>query len=192
MSRETSEQILDAAAALLAREGSAAVTLRQVAKLARITPMAIYHHYAGRDALLGALVDREIQHFVQFIRKAPARRSHEAALIHNADAYLEFALTFPRVFEFLFCEPRKGARQYPDDFRAGRSPSLNLFAEAVRAAMKDEYLRKADVWDVTFQLWAHNHGFATLYLAGRINLPKDRFFALVHQATKRLLYGLKK
>jgi AcrR family transcriptional regulator len=191
MTQKTSEQILTAAAAILAKEGASAITLRRVAKAAKITPMAIYHHYDGLDDLLRALVDREIQHFIEFIQAAPLRKTHEAALIHTPDAYLEFALQFPKTFMFLFGEPRAGARKFPEDFRAGRSPSLNLLADVVRAAMADGYLRKADVWDVTFQLWAHNHGYATLYLAGRIGLSKTDFFDLVHQSLKRFLYGLK-
>jgi len=191
MTQKTSDQILNAAAAILAQEGASAITLRRVAKAARITPMAIYHHYDGLEELLAALVDREIQHFIKFIEAVPVRKTYEAALIHSADAYLEFALQFPKTFMFLFGEPRPGARQFPEDFRAGRSPSLNLLADVVRAAMKDGYLRKTDVWDVTFQIWAHNHGYATLYLAGRIGLSKTDFFDLVHQSLKRCLYGLK-
>lgn len=192
MPRETSDQILDAAASILGKHGSSAVTLRQIAKVAKLTPMAIYHHYDGLPDLMRALVDREIQHYVTFIQAAPKRPSHEAILLRCADSYLEFALQHPKIFLFLFAEERAGSRQYPEDFRARRSPSLNLLADAVSAAMNDGYLRKTDIWDVTFQLWAQNHGYAMLYLSGRINLSKNAFFDLVHQATKRLLYGLKK
>lgn len=191
MPQDTSRKILDAAAAILAGEGSAAVSLRAVARAAKVTPMAIYHHFEDRESLLAALVEREIQNFVALIKKAPPYPSHATALLHNADAYLEFALRFPKVFLFLFTEPRAAIRQYPADFESGRSPSLNLLADLVRAAMEDGYLRKDDVWAVTFQLWANNHGYAMLYLGGRIKLSKKRFFELVHQSTSRLLHGLK-
>lgn len=192
MPRETSDQILDAASAILEKDGSSAVTLRRIAKQAKLTPMAIYHHYDGLPDVMRALVDREIQRYVKFIDAIPKRSSHEALLIRSADSYLEFALQHPKIFLFLFAEERAGSRQYPEDFRARRSPSLNLLADAISAAMDDGYLRKGDVWAITFQLWAQNHGYAMFYLSGRINLSKTAFFDVVHQATKRLLYGLKK
>lgn len=189
---ETPERILAAAERILEREGGPALSLRRIARSARITPMAIYHHFPERGHLLRALVDREIMRFVAFIRGGPAYRSHESRLIHNGDAYIGFALRHPRIFDFLFAEPREGVRQYPSDFRAGQSPSLNILADAVRDAMRDGYLRPADVWDVTFQLWAHNHGYATLYRSGRIGLSEPDFFKLIHQSLRRILHGLKK
>jgi len=189
---ETNERILAAAERILERKGGLAVSLRAIAKVARITPMAIYHHFPDRTHLLRALVDREILRFVAFIRSGPTYRGHESRLIHSGDAYIGFALRHPLIFNFLFAEPRAGVRQYPADLRTGQSPSLNLLADVVREAIQDGYLRPADVWDVTFQLWAHSHGYAMLYLSGRVSLSEPEFLKLVHQSLRRTLHGLKK
>jgi len=189
---ETTERILAAAESILEREGGLALSLRGIAKLARITPMAIHHHFPDREHLLRALVDREIQRFVAFIRSGPTYRSHESRLIHSGDAYIGFALRHPLIFDFLFAEPREGVRKYPADLRGGQSASLNLLADVVRDAIRDGYLRPADAWDVTFQLWAHSHGYAMLYRGGRIGLSEPDFLKLVHQSLRRTLHGLKK
>ncbi len=91
----------------------------------------------------------------------------------------------------MFSQPRPGARRYPDDFRARRSPTLTLVADDVEAAMKAGYLKKDDVWEVTLELWAHVHGYVMFYRAGRFNLTEKQFRRLVRRSLRRLLHGLK-
>ena len=62
---------------------------------------------------------------------------------------------------------RADARKYPEDFRAGLSPTLGVAADAVAEAMNAGLLRKDDAWDVAMTLWAHTHGLVALYRAGR-------------------------
>ena len=44
------ERIADAALVILEREGAQAVSMRRVAHEVGVTLMAIYHHYANREA----------------------------------------------------------------------------------------------------------------------------------------------
>src|SRR5579883_2390330 len=103
---------------------------------------------------------------------------------------MEYALSRPRLFDYVFGKPRKEARRFPDDFRARRSPTLNPLADAVAAWMQAGAMREDDVWEVTLELWAHAHGYLTLYRAGRFNLSPEEFKALVHRSMKRLFRGL--
>jgi hypothetical protein len=41
------------------------------------------------------------------------------------------------------------------------------------------------------EIWAHNHGYVTLYRAGRFHLPQDEFRVLVRRSLRRMLHGLK-
>ncbi len=189
---DTRERILSAASALLARDGSAAITLRGVAKAADITPMAIYHHFPELADLRAALTDREIQHFVEVIHAEPRHRTHLARLLHSGDAYVRFALRFPNTFLFLFGEIRPGSRQYPQGFRSRQSPSLNLLADTVQQAIDDGFLKPTDVWELTFHLWAQTHGFVMFYLTRKIDLPPAEFLPLIHRSIRHLVYGLKK
>jgi AcrR family transcriptional regulator len=187
----TRERILEAASELLARDGAVAVTLRGVAKAAKLTPMALYHHFPELSDLRQALVDREILRFVDFVHATPRPKGHAARFIHQGDAYARFALQFPKTFLFLFGESRPSARQYPEGFKDSQSPSLNLLAGLVRDAMNDGFIRRCDVWELTFHLWAHTHGFVMLYLAGRISLSPEEFLKMLQRCSRQLLYGLK-
>ena len=52
------EEIIDAALALIQREGINSVTMRRLADEIGVTPMALYHHIPSKKQLLDAAVDR--------------------------------------------------------------------------------------------------------------------------------------
>lgn len=187
----TSERIADVALEILEREGPAAVTMRRVAQAVAITPMAIYHHFPNREALLNTITDRQFDKLTGYIQAVPQSGSAESRLINTALAYVDYALNRPRIFEYVFSAPRPAARRFPDDFRARRSPSMNLVADAIENAMAKGFLKHDDIWEVAFTTTAHTHGYITLYLGGRINLGPDEFRALVRRSLRRLLHGLK-
>jgi AcrR family transcriptional regulator len=56
--RRNAERVLDATAELLASDPG--VSLEQVAARAGVSRATLYHHFAGRDALLDALTDRSV------------------------------------------------------------------------------------------------------------------------------------
>lgn len=187
----TAEEIAHAALVILEKEGPEAVSMRRVAKAVKITPMAIYHHFPNRTELLNTVVDREFAAFQEeLLRQERRGGSHESILLHSLDAYVLYAFRRPRIFDYVFSQPREHARQYPEGFRSGQSPSLTAIAAMAERAMKDGFLRKADIWEVALALWAHVHGYVTLYRAGRFNLSEKEFQNLVHRSTKILIHGL--
>jgi AcrR family transcriptional regulator len=191
MSTETAERIAEITIRILEKEGEEAVSMRRVAQAVGITPMAIYHYFPNREALLHFVVDREFLKFADTILARPARGSHEARLLSSMDSYMDYAFAQPRIFNYIFSQPRPSARRYPEDFRASRSPTLNLIANTVSSAMDAGYLRRDDSWEVAFELWAHVHGYIALYQGGRFSLNETEFRALVRRSLRRLIHGLK-
>lgn len=187
----TAERIRRAALRVLEKEGPQAVTMRRIARSVRITPMAIYHHFPNREALLRAVVDGEFGDFLHRFESQPRYSCAAEQIEHALDAYTDYALTRPQIFDYLFGKPREDARLFPDDFRARRSPTLNPLADAVANQMKDGALREDDVWEVALDLWAHAHGYIALYRAGRFKLSAEEFKALLHRSMRRLFRGLK-
>jgi AcrR family transcriptional regulator len=60
----TPELILDAAEQVAAEQGFEALTMRQVGASLDAVPMALYNHFATKEALVGALLDRVLGRFV--------------------------------------------------------------------------------------------------------------------------------
>jgi AcrR family transcriptional regulator len=161
----TEQRIAQTTLRILEDEGPDAVSMRRVASAIGITPMAIYHYFSNREALLQSVVDKEFESFQQLIARAPASRSLEAEISHIMDAYIDYALARPRIFEYVFSKPRPGARRYPADFRARRSPTLNPVSDAVAKWMQRGALKQDDVWEIALELWAHAHGYLMLHRA---------------------------
>jgi AcrR family transcriptional regulator len=186
----TADRIATAARRLLEREGAAAVTMRQVADAVGITAMAIYRHYPDRDALLEALANRGFAELAgAFGGKRPPAEV-EARLVRLVDIYVEYALDNPRLFELMFLAPRRGARRFPRDFKAGRSPTGNVVAAAIEDGMARGALRKDDPWEIAFELGALVDGLLVLYLGGRIEGGPARFRALLRRSLRRYLHGI--
>jgi AcrR family transcriptional regulator len=193
--RPTSERIARAARRLLDKEGVEAVTMRRVAAAVDITAMAVYRHYADRKALLNALADegfRELAAQLTAERTAgTGTRSFEARLTRVLDVNLSFSLQNPRLFELMFLVPREGARQYPRDFAAGKSPTANLMAEMVQEGIASGYFREVDVWAIVFETGALWQGLMMLYLGGRVSMSAARFRAYCHESLGRYLHGIR-
>jgi AcrR family transcriptional regulator len=186
----TAARIYQSALAKLESEGPQAVTVRRVAKEVGITPMAIYHHFPNRQALLDAVVDSEFAQLVEFFDRSNRTASFEAAMIHSMDGYIAYALAHPRIFDYVFSMPRPGARRFPKDFRARRSPTLNLTADMIATGIKTGKLRRDDVWEIALGLWVHAQGYLALWRAGRFHLPEGEFRKLVHRSFRRFFHGL--
>jgi AcrR family transcriptional regulator len=188
----TATRIAGAAGRLLAREGAEAVTMRQVAKAVGITPMALYRHFADRDGLLNALADRGFEELTTRLGDKALPKDPEKQLTTILDVFLDFGLEKPRMFELMFLRRREGARQFPGDFRAGRSPTAKFSAAALEAGMKQGIFRKDDVWEITFETGAMLQGLVMLYIGGRFGISAEEFRALCHRAFRRYVYGIRR
>ncbi len=190
MAPTTAQQIAVAARRLFEAHGPAAVSMRRVAGVVGITPMAIYRHYAGSDALIEEVARQGFDELARHLRATRGKTPPVRYVAKVMDAYVAYGLERPRMFDLMFLDRRSGARRFPDDFRAGLSPTGNLLAQAIDEAMCDGSLRKDDVWEVMMTVWSHVHGLVVLYRAGRFNLGAAKFRALCRRSFSRVLHGL--
>jgi AcrR family transcriptional regulator len=188
----TTRRIATAARRLLDKEGAEAVTMRRVAEAVGITPMAIYRHYPDRAGLLNALADAGFEELAVRLTRKRFSGGIEERLTKMAEIYLDHALRNPRLFELMFLKPRAGARRYPRDFKAGRSPTANLMAAVVEEGMKSGYFREDDAWEIVFEMGALSHGLIMLYLGGRMEVPRSYFRALYRRSFRRYVHGIRK
>lgn len=187
----TSEKIAAAALAILEGGGAEAVSMRRVAERVGIAPMTIYHHFPDRQALLTFVTDREFAKLADHMRTAPPEPTPEGRLLHVMDYYLDYGFAHPRVFDHVFSQPRQDARRFPDDFRAGRSPTMTRVAEVVGDAMAAGVICEDDVWEVAMDLWAFAHGYVALNRSGRFALDEPEFRKLFQRSFRRLIDGLR-
>lgn len=187
----TADRILHATHALFEREGADAVTMRRVADAVGITPMAIYRHFPNREALLKRISDDSFETVASQWRERTRQRDPLKRLTATQVMYLDYALAHPHLFDHAFSVRRDDARRFPEDFRARRSPTLNVVADALAEGMRQGVLRENDPWDVAMTLWAHTHGLVALFRAGRFSYDEKQFRKFYLESLGRLLDGLK-
>lgn len=187
----TAERIQAAARKLLDRRGAEAVTMRRVAEAVGITPMALYRHFANRAGLLNALADAGFEELAAGIGGARLPAAPERRLMKILDLFLDFALERPRLFELMFLTRRPGARQFPGDFRAGKSPTARFSAAALEEGMRQGVFRQDDAWEIVFATGAMLQGLVMLYLGGRFAASEPELRALCRRAFRRYLNGIR-
>ncbi len=186
----TRDRIVAIAREMLTADGAEAVSMRRIAQAAGLTPMAIYRHFDNREALLRHVADTCFAEIAERWSANVHQGTPVERLRGGVDDYLDFALREPKLYAFLFGERRKDARMFPEDFRARRSPTLNLMAEQLAAGMDDGVFRRDDVWEVAITVAALLHGFVQLYLGGRIGMDENGFRQLCHSALERMFDGI--
>jgi AcrR family transcriptional regulator len=186
----TASRIVAAARRLLDSEGADAVTMRRVAQAVGITAMAIYRHYPNREGLLNAVANAGFEELAGELAGRQFSGTIEERLALMADIYLDHALHNPRLFELMFLKPRAGARRYPQDFKAGRSPTANLMVQVIEEAMASGYFRKDDAWEITFEMGGLSHGLIMLYLGGRMDVSPQQFRELYQRSFRRYIHGI--
>jgi AcrR family transcriptional regulator len=191
VAKSTGLRIAAAARSLLDAEGVDAVTMRRVAAAVGITAMAVYRHYADRDALLNALADEGFAQLAQRLLQVRLKGDLFVRLHKVLDANLDFALQAPRLFELMFLRPRQGARQFPQDFAAGKSPTANVFAELMKDGIRDGVFLPVDVYEVAFESGALLQGLVMLYLGERMAVSTAEFRRICHRALERYMNGLR-
>ncbi|MFC6937680.1 TetR/AcrR family transcriptional regulator [Actinomadura yumaensis] len=96
---------LQAARELLEEDGSAALSLRAVARRAGVSATAPYRHYADRDALVSAVAAQGYRELAEHLAAAHPSPESPEDLAAVAVAYVRFALDHPALFRVMFAEP---------------------------------------------------------------------------------------
>jgi AcrR family transcriptional regulator len=188
-SHSTREKILVATLKLMeSAQGADAVTMRGVATSVGMTAMAIYKHYQDRDALLRAVTAAEYPRIAKYFERANAKKSVPG--LRGMLGYLDYAFDHPQLFRYMFSGHRADAFSFPHDIKGNKSPTFNILQTVVSQLMDRRVFGKDDVGETALSIWAHAHGLITLYLNGRITLPRVAFRRLYMRSLDRLVHGL--
>jgi AcrR family transcriptional regulator len=166
------DRIISAAKAVLDREGVAGLTIRKVGAHAGVSPMALYRHFPDKSALLDALMDDGLLAWGKIARSLRAVDPMEW-LKELTEAYLNFALKHPHQFDVAFFLPAPSARQYPEDFVAGRSAVVAMVIVRIDQAKADGRLGDKPALEVALALSALAQGFVSMQRANRFSSERQ-------------------
>jgi AcrR family transcriptional regulator len=107
--------LLAASVALIDERGIDALSLRELARRAGVSPAAPYHHFASREQLLAALALDGFEMLSDAMTRAreSARGEPIERLRAIGEAYVQFALAHPSHFRLMFRPSLVPARELP-------------------------------------------------------------------------------
>jgi len=181
------ERILRAARLIYEKEGLAGLSMRRVSQRVRLTPMALYRHYANKDALLDALVAEGFGHFEAVVQKAADEPTPIARIRGVCHGYVDFALANPRMFELMFLIPRRGIPTAPASLQSSPSPAFTRIIAAVHEAMETRVIPADDPGQVMLFLWGTLHGLIALHFSGRFQFDDALFRKVAAAQIDRLI-----
>ncbi|MFJ7073426.1 TetR/AcrR family transcriptional regulator [Streptomyces sp. NPDC098781] len=151
-----------AARELLEEDGSAALSLRAVARRAGVSPTAPYRHYPDRGSLVSAVAAEGYRELAEQLAAVHAAPSTPDDLAEVAVVYVRFALDHPALFRAMFAEPC-------DPTSAERVAATAVITEYVQGIVRDAFPGADSSGALATTVWALVHGLAFLHLDGKLD-----------------------
>lgn len=153
---------------IIKKRGLAFVSLREVARDARVSHSAPAHHFGNKAGLLTAFA---AEGFVRMGEVAAAEMKKAAPngpdmLEALGRGYFRFAIENPEYFGVMFRDEQLDTSS--PEFTAAADRAFELLTSIVRRCAAEGYLAGADLEAVTAAAWGVAHGLATLWLGGRL------------------------
>ncbi len=160
--------LLDSVAQIIRESGASFVSIREVARRARVSHAAPAHHFRNKSGLLTAFAaqgfDRLADTVGEAIASSGATRPPEV-LAAMGRGYVRFAIENPEHFAIMF---RVDLLDREDETYARASDrAYSPFIATVNAASEHGYLA-GDPRVVAASAWSLVHGLATLWIGGQI------------------------
>lgn len=168
------EALLRSVERLVLKRGVAFVSLREVARDARVSHAAPAHHFGNKAGLLTAFAAAGFEALARGIDaelRLTAPRTGPDVLEAIGRAYVRFAVQHPAHFGVMFRSEILDASSA--EYAAAAGKAWTMLASTVRRCASEGYIRSADVETVSAAAWAVAHGLATLWIGGRLPARVD-------------------
>jgi AcrR family transcriptional regulator len=134
-------QLLDIATQLVVEQGFHAISVESIAQHAGITRAVIYQHFGDLQALLEAVIDREMTRALSQVSETALSDlsegdSHEL-MLESLDAYLRAVRDHPTTWRLVLIPPEGAPQKLRQAIAHGRRSVLAQLVSAVRPALRD-------------------------------------------------------
>jgi AcrR family transcriptional regulator len=167
MAKPLRRAILDTALALVDSGGIDALSIREVARRAKVTHQAPYHHFKDRAAILAAIAIEGFsllrEEMVAARDAAPANRRVMACGV----GYFRFAVAHRAHFRIMFRSESYSPRHA--ELRSASIAALQILIECVVAAQAARLAPSGDPTALVVTLWSAAHGLASLWVDGAMS-----------------------
>ena len=167
--------LIKAGEAVLAETGVAGFSLRSVAKSVGVSHSAPAHHFGDAKGLLDALATEGFRRFLAAMQSRQAAEPNKDArqqLLSSGHGYLDFAIRSPALFRLMFSTDKPEPKT-SELAEAAKAAFMHLADGVARLRGVSPFEEPAAMTDV-MAIWSTVHGFADLYIAGRLGPPEGK------------------
>ncbi|GAA4383388.1 TetR/AcrR family transcriptional regulator [Tsukamurella soli] len=147
--------LVDAAIAVLERDGLRGLTVRAVAQEAGVAPMGVYNHFTDKQGLQRSVVDFGFARLTDTIH-ASADPDPGERMMRCGRAYRRIALEHPQVYRLMF-GPDLGHGTLENPARA-----FEALVRTIMFAQAGGVIRAGDPMTIAKNVWAAIHGAVIL------------------------------
>jgi AcrR family transcriptional regulator len=158
--------LVEAALPLLARYGTAGLSLREVASAAGVSHAAPYRHFRDKTALLEAIAAAGYARLMQACQQAEKRfpRDPQKQLVEAGMAYLLLAAENPEIIRLMF--GGVSLESCGEELKHAAQDAFQSLRKIVENGQKAGIYKKAEALDLTLASWSMVHGLSMLITAG--------------------------
>ena len=165
------QQILTAALELLSEQGSAALTVRGIAKRAAVAPMGVYNHFEGKSGIIDAIWIDGFAKLRDEMLAAFEVSDPIESIIDSGHRYRAFALANRSHYQVMFMQ------RFPDYLPSDlaietASEAHHALVALVSRAKETGAVELAEPTDAAQAYWAAVHGYVSLEILD-INFASD-------------------
>ena len=162
-------RLLEVASRVVADDGPAGLTVRDVAARAGTSPSAVYALFGGREELVRAVGDEAFRRFAAHLGAAARTDDPGSDLLALGLAYRASALEDPHFYRVMFDTAGAGARA-GSAAGATAEPTFVVLEEAVARVLRSHgapaHVVAGAARTAALALWGLAHGLVELELAG--------------------------
>jgi AcrR family transcriptional regulator len=181
MTPETSEKILSAARRLFVKQGYTATSIRQLAESAGIGKATIYHHFPDKQAIVMALLKRNITRMEDALGLVRAEQDPRRRIQVAAETSVGFLFESADILQVVRREISGGRDQMQSAYSKFFQEYMALLADAIQRGMDQGIFRPVDPVNAARVLMTMIQGtFAMAYLINeRAQTPQQAAAALL-------------
>ncbi len=159
--------ILDAAEHVMSEKSLDAISMRELARQAKVSPGAPYHHFVDRTGLVTALCQRGFSRLHEVLIKGQKHNGIKGMIAE----YLKFAQQNSALYQLMF-----SAEATDGNLTVALHPFANPVYRMLEEEIGQEKNLKANSLDnmMSISVWCFMHGLATLSVASPLQAKVDK------------------
>lgn len=196
--QRTQKAILDAALAIVTKEGADKLSIRAIADRIDYSPAGLYEYYGSKEEIIGALCWEGHRTLKRYMQRVPFNMPPDEYMVEIGLAYISFAIQNPDYFMLIFTAPIARpdhdipGEQVPSEKMMAEDSSFPLLVNGVARAAEAGIIRllpELGILETAYAFWAIVHGAAMLRV-GHLNYIPGDFAAADKAMIKAFVKGM--